>query len=227
MKKKKTTPIQNRTGKEEQASKSILWKRHGLDDVYFQRETIVNFLSIVEGVSVGALLTQFFPMVEQIRDSRWQLLLFFAASILVLINIWIQNSWGTLVLKWTISIPLLIPQFLILFSSCIMCLLVTYPPGWMASAGVFILLFLLSQLLWMKRGGWESFSNQRVKGIKTSLMIYLFWMVLAFLSSAHLYFQPSKGNETIWGVVAFLSSIAALVLQHQGMEQERKDFGIP
>jgi hypothetical protein len=104
---------------------------------------------------------------------------------------------------------------------------VTNPLGWMASVGVIIFWNLLSQLMWMKRGDWASFSKRTVKGIKISLLIYLFWMVLAFLGAVHLYFHPSKVNESIWGAVALLSSIAALVMQHQGMEQERKEIGIP
>jgi hypothetical protein len=227
MKKKEITPSQNPAGKEEQGSKSNLWKRHGIDDVYFQREAIVNFLSILGGVAVGALLTQFFPMIEQVRDSRWQLLLFFAASILILINLWIQMSWGTLVLKWPISIPLLIPQFMTCFSTCIMCLLLTNPSGWMVSVGIMFMFGSLNELYLMKTGAWEHFSQQRVKVFKTNIMIYLFSMVMTFLASAHLYFYPSKINEIIWGVVALLASIGGLIQQHQGMEQERKEFGIP
>jgi hypothetical protein len=198
-----------------------------VDDVYFQRETIVNFLSILGGVAVGALLTQFFPMVEQVRDSRWQLLLFFAASIFIQINLWIQVSWGTLVLKWPISIPLLIPQFMTCLCTCIMCLLLTNPSGWMASVGAMFIFHLLNEFYIAKTGVWDNYSQQRVKELKTDNYIYLFMMVLTFLASAHLYFYPSKINEIIWGVIALFGSIAGLVLQHQGMERERKEFGIP
>ena len=227
MGKNKVTTSHNPTGKEEQGSISDLWKQHGIEDVYFQRETIVTFLSILGGVAVGALLTQFLPMVEQVRDSRWQLLLFFAASIFILFNNWIMISWGTLVLKWTISIPLLIPQLLACLSTCIMCLFLTNPSGWMASVGTMFIFTLLIQFLLMKAGRWDNFSSQNVNGIKTYLLIYFIWMIMSFLASALLYFYPSKINEIIWGVVALLSSIAGLVLQHQGMERERKEFGIP
>jgi len=227
MENKKIATSQNPAAKEEQVSKSILWKRRGIDDVYFQRETVVNFLSILGGVAVGALLTQFFPMIEQVRDSRWQLLLFFAASIFIQINGWIQTSWGALVLKWPISIPLLIPQFMGSFTTCIMCLLVTVPSGWMTSVGTFLMFGVLHELLLMKTGAWDIYPQKRVKTYKTNLLFFLSMMILTFLASAHLYFYPSKINETIWGAIALLGSIAALVLQHQVMKQEKMELGIP
>lgn len=48
---------------------------------------------------MAALLTQLSPLLEQLRQGRWYLVLYLVASIFV-----IATSWGSLVLKWLLSI---------------------------------------------------------------------------------------------------------------------------
>lgn len=227
MEKKKTKTSQHSSAKEEQDSRSILWKRRGIDDVYFQRETVVTFMSILGGVAVGALLTQFIPMVEQVRDSRWHLILYFAASISIMLNSWVQTAWATLIVKSQISFSNLIPQFLYTFFTSVMCLLLTIPSGWFAAVGTLMAFSMLGSFVAMKSDLWDSYSPQRVKEIKRGLLFYCIIMVLVFGASVHLNFYPTKTNEFIWGIFAVFSSIAALVLQHKGMEHERRELGIP
>jgi len=207
--------------------KDNLWYRHELDDVYFQRETFVTYMSILGGVAVGALLTQFLPLVEQVMLSRWYLILYFLSSLLNLISSWVVVAWAAITLKMQIRFWLVIPQFFMLFTQCINCLLVTNPSGWMATADLFLFIILANNIILKKNGMWNRYSTQEEKAAKQMQVVYLALMTLAFGASLHLYFYPSAIIETIWGVVALLGSILALVKQHSVIEGERKAFGIP
>ena len=204
-----------------------LWGLHGLEDVYFQRETQVNFWSIMGGVAVGALLTQFFPLVEQIRASRWHLIAYFVASMFILINGWVQTSWGALVLKWRIHLPIILPHFLTLICMAIMSLLVIDPAGWSLAAGGVLLFDLAVQRSFRLSGAWAGFSSQTIQGFAKTRRIYFLLMLMCFGASALLFFMPSIILEAIWGAVALLASSAAIVIQHTGMERERLELGLP
>ena len=229
MEKKKIATPPTPKAKEGPGSNANLWRRRSVDDVYFQRETVVTFMSILGGVAVGALLTQFIPMIEQIRDSRWQLILFFIASIFVMINSWVQISWATLVIKSQISFPTLIPEFMASFFTAVMCLMLTNPSGWFAAVGATMLSHLIPALIdsFKRTDIREHVSQQIRKEIKSFDLVSIFIMLIVFSASAHLYFHPSNINEIIWGVVALFFSIAAMVQQHRIMERERKELGIP
>jgi hypothetical protein len=204
-----------------------LWGIYGLEAVYYQRGIQVGLWSIIGGIAVGALLTQFFALVEQVQASRWYLILYFVASLFILINGWVMVSWGALVLKWPIYFPMIIPSYMTQIGLAIMCLLVIYPSGWSAALGGVIFFLLMQQVIFMVSGTWEKFSPQWVKGIRITLSIYFLLMVMCFSASAFLFFNPSRNAEMIWGLFVFLSSAAAIVMQHKGMERERKELGIP
>lgn len=208
-------------------SREELWNRHGLDDVYFQRDTFVTYLSILGGVAVGALLTQFLPMIEQIKLSRWHLILYFLASLFMMISTWVMVSWMALTLKMQIRFRTVIPQFFHLFVLCVVCLSVTNPTGWLAASGIYILLHLISNFVYKVTGQWDRWPTQVNAATRNNQWIYLFWMVLAFAASLHLKWFPSNLNETIWGVVALIGSILTIIKQDSDIERERKVFGIP
>jgi len=225
--KKKDSKLQNSFSQKVNKKSKGLWESHGLDDVYFQRETQVNFWSIMGGVAAAALLTQFFPLLEQVKASRWYLVLYFLASLLILINGWVQTSWGTLVVKWPIYFPIILPHFFTLISMAIMCLLVIYPPGWTLSVAFVLLFNVLHQRSFFVSGAWEIYSPKMKKGFKRYVAIYLCLMILCFAVAALLFLYPSKTFEMLWGLLALMFSIAAIVLQHFGMEHERQEIGIP
>jgi hypothetical protein len=52
-------------------------------------------------------------------------------------------------------------------------------------------------------------------------------MILCWVAAANLFWIPSVAAEIGWGSFALLASVAAMVMQHFGMKQERKDLGIP
>lgn len=207
--------------------KDELWHRHGVEDVYYQRETQINFFGIMGGVAAAALLTQFFPMLEQVRLSRWYLILYFVASIFILVHGWVQTPWGTLVLKWQISYPIVLTHFLTLISMAIMCLLLTNPVGWVLSAVGAIFFTLLQQLVFWVSGAWVMFSPGYQKRLKTVLLVYIFVILVGLSAAAQMAFLPSRISEIIWGFVVLSVSIALMILQQLGMNQERKDFNIP
>lgn len=223
---KKTSSAEEKATQKAGSSED-LWNKHGLDDVFFQRDTFVTYLSILGGVAVGALLTQFLPMVEQVKLSRWPLVLYFLASLCLMVSTWVMISWLALTMKMQIRFRTVIPQFFHLFALCIVCLLVTDPSGWLAASGVFILLHLISNFLYKVTGQWDRWPTHVNTATSTNQWIYLFWMILAFAASLHLKWFPSISNETIWGVVALIGSILTIIKQDFDIERERKVFKIP
>lgn len=204
-----------------------LWAIHGIEDVFYQRGIQVGLWSILGGVAVGVLLTQFSALVEQVQASRWYLILYFIASLFILVDGWVRISWGALVLKWPIYFPTILPGYLTQISQSIMCLLVTNPPGWFFAAGSMLFFELLHQRSFMVSGAWERFSPESVKEIKASLSIFFLFMLICFSASAFLFFYPSRIAEIIWGVIAIFCTITAMVMQHKGMERERNELNIP
>ncbi len=204
-----------------------LWKDHGIEDVNFQRAAQVNFWTVLGGLAMAALLTQLSPLLQEIQKSRWYLLLYLVASILILANSWVQTSWGSLVLKWSISIvTTVIGLFQMLFHS-IQCLLVTNPSGWLAASSGIILFSLFSQYYFEKSGGWKVFSPAYIKRFKFNNGVYWFLMFLCLAGAFQLYRYPSRIAEMVWGFVVFFLSIMALYMQYKGMQQEKRELGIP
>jgi len=84
---------------------SELWTRRGYDDVAFQRQAQVTWWTLLGGIAVGALLTQFESLLVAVRNGHWYYLLYFLATCFVIINAWAQVAWGALALYWPISVP--------------------------------------------------------------------------------------------------------------------------
>jgi hypothetical protein len=204
-----------------------LWTSHGAEDVYFQREAQVNFWTVLGGLAMAALLTQLSPLLQELRASRWYLLLYFVASILVLAISWVQTSWGSLVLKWTISIPTTVSMLFQMLSQSIQCLLITNPAGWLAATAGIILFALFNQFYFEKSGAWKVFSSESIKRLKFYNVMYLFFVLLCLAGAFQLYRYPSRITEMVWGFVVLFSSILALYMQHKGMQAEKKELGIP
>jgi hypothetical protein len=217
---KGTLPKEGREG-------DVLWKRHDIEDVYYQREGQVNFWTILGGIAVAALLTQITNLFEGIQMGRWHLLLYFLASIILIVNSWVQQFWGSLVLRVRLT---MLHSFLMLMNLiflAVLCLQATKPLAFFAASESYILSALFIQIYLMKSGAWVVFSPERISGIKTILWIYLAFMVLWLGAVADLFWYPSAMAEVGWGIIAVLASVSAMVMQHYGMEKERKELGIP
>jgi hypothetical protein len=205
---------------------SRMWKQHGIEDIYFQREAQVNFWTVLGGLAMAALLTQLSPLWQEIHKSRWYLLLFLVSSILILANSWVQTTWGSLVLKWPIAIPTTIIMLFSMLIQSIQCLLVLNPSGWMAATAGVILCALLTQLYFEKSGAWKVFPPKYIKRFHINNAVYFFLMLFCLAGAFQLFLFPSHVAEMIWGLISLFLSCTALYLQHVGMKQEKRDLGI-
>jgi len=82
-----------------------LWIRRGVEDVFFQREAQVTWWTVLGGIAVAALLTQLDGVLNILKAGHLVYVLYFLTTCLVIVNSWVQTSWGSLVLRWPISIP--------------------------------------------------------------------------------------------------------------------------
>ncbi|MEW6093520.1 MAG: hypothetical protein AB1531_06095 [Chloroflexota bacterium] len=204
-----------------------LWATHREESVYFQREAQVNFWTVLGGVTLAALLTQLAPLLEEIRAGRWYLLFFLVTSILILATSWVQTSWGSLVLKWPISIATTVIVLFQMLVQSIQCLLVTNPAGWLAATGGIIVFALFNQLYFEKSGAWKVFPPEFIRRFKFNNRLYAFFMVICLAGAFQLFRYPSRTAEMVWGFACLFLSILALYLQHRGMLEEKKVLGIP
>jgi len=210
-----------------EADEVAIWKRHGMEDVYFQREATVNFWTVLGGLAMAALLTQLSPLLDELRQGRWYLVLYLVASILVIASSWVQTSWGSLVLKWPISIFTTVTTLFGMLVQSIQCLLVTHPSGWLAACAVIIFFALVVQVFFAKSGAWRVFSPASIKRFNFTNWIYLFVMLTCLAGAFQLFYYPSQTSEMVWGFVVLVFSIAALYMQNRGMQEEKKELGIP
>ena len=63
--------------------------------------------------------------------------------------------------------------------------------------------------------------------LKVNILVYLFMVVLCLGGALQLYLFPSHLAEIIWGFVVLTLAILALVMQHKGMLEEKRELGIP
>jgi uncharacterized membrane protein len=204
-----------------------LWTTHREESVYFQREAQVNFWTVLGGLAMAALLTQLSPLLEQLRQGRWYLALYLVASILVIASSWVQTSWGSLVLKWPISIISTVIVLFEMLAQSIQCLLVTYPSGWLAACSGIIFFALVVQVYFAKSGAWQAFSPASIKRFRFTNWIYLSIMLICLAGAFQLFRYPSQPAEMVWGFVVLSFSVAALYMQNRGMQEEKKELGIP
>lgn len=223
---KKTNQQKNLPRKEE-GGQEKLWTRHGVDAVYFQRDAQVTFWTVLGGIAVAALLTQTSSLVNEIQSGRWCLLFYFFTSILLIVNSWVQNLWGSLVLRLQVTIPFALLSLMNLISLSILCLQVTRPAIFFIACGFFVLFAVLINVFLMLSGAWSVFTPERIKGLKITMGVYAGLFALTIIAAANLIYAPSVTAEIGWGVFALLASIIAMMMQHFGMKQERKEMGIP
>ncbi len=204
-----------------------LWSVHGLEDVYFQREAQVNFWGVMGGLQAAALLTQLGVLWTQMQAGRWYLSIYFINSLLVIVLGWALLSWGALVLKEQLTILNTLLMFLSNFAVAVQCLLVTNPAGWLAATSAAAFFQWLQQIYFRQSGGWETFSAETIRQLKTNLWIYALWPLIALAGALHLFLIPSTVAEMIWAAVTMLVIIDALFRQHRGMQRERQELMIP
>ena len=225
--KKKTKEITSEPTHRDNSPELRLWTAHGLEDVFYQREVQVNFWTVLGGLAMAALLTQLAPLLHEIQGSRWYLLLYLVTSILILANSWVQTTWGSLIMKWPISIAGTIIVLFQMLMQSIQCLLVTNPSGWLAATAGIIFFALANQIYFERSGAWQVYSPESIKRYKFINNIYLILMLICLAGAFQLYRFPSHLAEMIWGFAALFLSIMALYLQHGNIQAEKKRMEIP
>ena len=219
-----TTPITPPVSRIE--NEKALWKTRGIEDVFFQREAQVTWWTVLGGIAVAALLTQFEAVLTALKAGHWIYTLYFITTCLVIVNSWVQTSWGSLVLRWPISMPSsLIGFFQGLFLS-LTALSVVHTVNWFGAIFLVIFAAVLNQLYFKKKGAWVSFPEDMIERLNRGIAIYLVFMVFAGVACLHLYLFPSAIAEIGYGIITFLASCLALLIQHIGMSKEKKRMGI-
>jgi hypothetical protein len=204
-----------------------LWFKRSEDDVAYQRSAQVTWWTLMGGIALGALLTQFDALLSAMQGGNWHLILYFFATCFVIVNSWIQTAWGALVLCW----PLSVVSSLILFFGNLACsiaaLSITQPIRWYTSVVLVILFAVLQQLYFKRQGGWLTLPSQVVQRAKTGIFIYSGLIVIILLMLTLMIMLPGQPLEMAFAIVAFVFSVVALCWQHQGMQIEKKAMHLP
>ncbi len=219
------TPPKNDNSQEKPVEK--LWASRGVEDVYFQREAQVTWWTILGGIAVGAVLTRLESVPVAIRAGQWYVLIYLLATLLVIINSWVQTTWGSLVLRWPISIP---TSLLIFFQGIAMSvagLSINTPALWYSAISVVVITALLNQWSFSRTHAWDNLPEPLVIRAKTGIKIYGYICIFTFMMSVLLAFVSSQLLEMILSIIALLVALMALVWQHIGMTEEKRMMGIP
>jgi hypothetical protein len=172
---------------------------------FFQREAQVNFWTVLGGFAMAAQLTQLPTLLQELQSSRWHLLLFLFASIFILAISWVQTSWGSLVLKWPISVATTVIMLFQMLTQSIQCLLIKNPSGWLAATAGLILFSLINQFYFEKSGAWKVFPPTYIKRYRLNNMVYSIFLLLCLAGAFQLQRYPSRAAEMVWGFVIFFS----------------------
>jgi peptidoglycan/LPS O-acetylase OafA/YrhL len=204
-----------------------LWAAHGVEDVYFQREAQVTWWTILGGIAVGALLTRLESIPEAFKAGQWYVLLYLLATLLVIINSWVQTTWGSLVLRWPLSIPTAVFISFQGIAMSVAGLNAFKPAVWYAAISFVLITAVLNQVSFSKTHARENLPEELERRAQTGIRIYWFLSGFAVGSSILLALVTNQTLQMIWGFVALAGSILALVWQHLGMKEEKRKMGIP
>lgn len=203
-----------------------LWVRRGAEDVAFQREAQVTWWSVLGGIAVAALLTEMDSLPVAFRSGRWYLALYFLSTCLVIVNSWVQTAWGSLILKWPLSLSTSTSLFFLGISLSVAGLNITRPAVWYAAMSVVLLTGLYNQLVFSKNHAWVALSADLLRKVNASAWMYVGMTVFGIASSIYLALRPSPGAETGWGITAFVITVLTLIRQHFEMTEEKHRMGI-
>jgi hypothetical protein len=203
-----------------------MWAARGVEDVYFQREAQLTWWSVLGGIAVAALLTRLDSLPAEFKAGRWYVAFYLLATCLVIINAWVQTAWGSLVLKWPISIPTSTTIFIHGICMSVAALYITRPAIWYASISVVLLAHQFDQWYFSKTGAWIAMPEERVAQFRKNSLIYSVMVIFGIASSIYLGLKPSFMAELCFGIIALLLSIGTLVLQHRGMVEEKRRLGV-
>lgn len=216
---KNTPPFREESGEK-------LWAARGAEDVFFQREAQITWWSVLGGIAVAALLTKLDSLPLAFKLGQWHIALYFLATCLVIINSWVQTAWGSLILKWPISISTSVSLFFLGISLSVAALNITQPVIWYAAMSVVLLTGLFNQVVFSKNRAWIALSTELVDQVRASAWMYIGMTVFAIVCTIYLVLRPGLLAEMSGGIVAFVVSVLALLRQHLEMVEEKRKMGI-
>jgi hypothetical protein len=215
----KTPPFNEVTGE-------TLWARRGAEDVFFQREAQITWWSVLGGIAVAALLTKLESVPRAFRAGEWHVALYFLSTCLVIVNSWVQTAWGSMILKWPISISTSLSLFFLGISLAVAALNITQPATWYGAMSVVLLTGLFNQVIFTRGQAWVALTAELVSQTRRSAWIYLGMTLFAIAYTVYLVWRPGVLAEMSGGVIAFLVSVFTLVRQHREMIEEKREMGI-
>ncbi len=203
------------------------WLARGVEDVYYQREAHIGWWTVLGGIALGALLTQVSSVIAEVQAGRWYLVLYVAASMLIIANAWVQTAWGALVVRWPISTEMALIHLFGGFALSIMSLQVPNPSGWMLATCGVILFSMLAQTYLVRSGAWAVFTPAYTARLQGAIWAQAAFGGVALAAGLLLLRYPGRLHETVWGVVGLPMAAVALWMQDRGMKVERAALGIP
>ena len=203
-----------------------LWAARGAEDVFFQREAQITWWSVLGGIAVAALLTKLDALPLAFKLGQWHIALYFLATCLVIVNSWVQTAWGSLILKWPISISSALSLFFLGISLAVAALNITQPVIWYAAMSIVLLTGLYNQVVFSKNHAWVAFSAELVEKTRTSAWMYVGMTGFSIAYTIYLALRPGTLAEMSGGIIAFLVSVFTLIRQHLEMLEEKQRMGI-
>lgn len=203
------------------------WRSRGLEDTSYQRQAQTTWWSVLGGIAIGILVTQISPVLDALKTAQWYTLLYFFATLLIVTYSWIQTSWGSLILRWPItiagSLSLLVTTMACAFAS----LNLDNPPAWMASLTIAAFSSFFMQFYFYLTGAWDVFSADKLRRYRNSLWIYAGLAVVVAGFTVHMFLKPTQTNFVIYGIVAVVFSVALLAWQGLAMNAEKREMRVP
>jgi len=203
------------------------WRQRGAEDVSYQRQAQTTWWSVLGGIAIGILVTQISPVLEVLKTAAWYQGLYFLATILIIDYFWVSVSWGSLVLKWPITIMSSLGLMLGNVAVAYAALNLNNPPVWMAATTVAAFSALFNQINFFLTGGRDTFPPEIFHGFRTPLIVFSGLVVVLLGITIHMFFVPTQTVFIFYGFVSILLSIGFLVWQHLGMVVEQRELRIP
>jgi len=198
-----------------------IWKLRGIEDVSFQREAQVTWWSILSGLAVAILLDVLIVIVNDVRGPNWHYALYFAASTLLSINLWMQYAWASLILRWPLNIFHSVLTFMMGITAAAACLQVRNPRNWYITIAVFLVFAIAVLVNNFRAGAWDALSEEDKKLPRMVIGIYALALIVTILGAVTLSVFTSRFVEVFWGIVAFGAVISSLVMHYFQMNFEK------
>ncbi len=203
------------------------WRERGSEDAWYQRQAQTTWWSVLGGIAIGIIVTQINLVIASLKTPQWYTGLYCVATLLVIAYSWVQTSWGSLVMKWPITILGSLCVMLSNISLAFAALNLSNPLNWMISLTVAALSSFFIQLNFFRSGSWDVFPKEKQRGYKTSLFAYAGLVVVVAGFTVHMALVPTHAVFILYGIVSVVISIGLLVWQHMAMETEKSELGIP